>query len=88
MKKMYMNTDINTGTFPFLCKLAEQEYITPDMLYPYVDVHRHTQVTDFVMNICASGSNTPSEVFMDYADIYESKMVGGDKSSASESLAM
>lgn len=84
MKKMYMNIDINTGTFPFLCKLAEQEYITPDMLYPYVDVHRHTQVTDFVMNICASGSNTPSEIFMDYADIYESKIVGKDKSSASE----
>ncbi len=88
MKKMYMNTDINTGTFPFLCKLAEQEHITPDMLYPYVDVHRHTQITDFVMNICASGSNPPSDVWMDYADIYESNIVGEDKASASEKKAI
>lgn len=88
MKKMYMNTDIDTGTFPFLCKLAEQEEITPDMLYPYIDVHRHTQVTDFVMNICASGSNTPSEVWMDYADIYESNIVGKDKSSPSEKISI
>jgi len=84
MKKMYMNTDINTGTFPFLNKLNEQEKITPDMLYPYIDVHRHTQITDFVMNICAKGSSTPSDVFMDYADIYESMIIGTDRSDSEE----
>ncbi len=87
MKKMYMNTDINTGTFPFLNKLNEQEYITPEMLFPYVDVHRYTQITDFVMNVCAKGSNTPSDVFMDYADLYESQVIGTDKTEGGKSIA-
>ena len=70
MKKMYMNTDINTGTFPFLSKLAERDDITPAMLYPYVDVHKLTRTTDFVMNMFGQHSSTPSEVFSDYKDIF------------------
>ena len=68
---MYMNTDLNTGTYTFLSKLNEQKKITPDMLYPFVDVHRHTQVTDIVMNVCAGSSNTLSDVYLDYADFFE-----------------
>ena len=54
MKKMYMNMDINTSPFRFLDKLDEQEKITPEMLYPLIDVHRLTQITDFVINICSA----------------------------------
>jgi len=79
MKKMYTNVDVNTVTFPFLCKLNEQEHITPDMLYPFIDVYRHTQITDFVININAKWSCTPSDVFMDYADVYESLTIGGER---------
>ena len=71
MKKMYMNMDINTSPFRFLDKLDEQEKITPEMLYPFIDVHRLTQITDFVINICAVASTTKSDVFLDYADVYE-----------------
>ena len=76
MKKMYMNTDINTGTFPFFSKLAERDKITTPMLYPYIDVHRHTQITDFVINIFAQHSVSPSIVFSDYAVVYESAADG------------
>lgn len=71
MKKIYMNMDINTAPFRFLDKLCEQEKITPEMLYPFIDVHRLTQITDFVINICAVASMPKSDVFLDYADVYE-----------------
>ena len=77
MKRMYMNMDVNTVTFPFFAKLAEQKKITPDMLYPFIDVHRHTQVTDFVMNIFAQCSTASSDTQLDYEDIYEAALDGG-----------
>ena len=68
---------VNTVTFPFFAKLAEQKKITPDMLYPFIDVHRHTQVTDFVMNIFAQCSTASSDTQLDYEDIYEAALDGG-----------
>jgi hypothetical protein len=65
-----MNTDLNTGTFPFFHKLAQRDEITPAMLYPYVDVHRLSATTDFLVNIFCQFSATPSDVFADYSDVY------------------
>ena len=77
MKKMYMNTDVNTATFPFFDKVAEQKRITPEMLYPYIDVHRHTQITDFVINVFAQVSTSDTDFGVDYADIYEASSEEG-----------
>lgn len=69
MPRIYMNTDINTGTFPFYHKLAEREKITPAMLYPYVDVHRLTATTDFLVCTFCQFSASASDVFADYSDL-------------------
>lgn len=88
MKKLYVNTDVNSATFVFLCKLNEQEYITPEMLFPFVDINRLSQATDFVMNINAKWSNTKSETYFDYRDMYESTVVGGESQEASELIGL
>jgi len=39
--------------------------ITPAMLYPLIDVHRHTQIADFVINIFAQLSMSDTDQGID-----------------------
>ena len=79
MKKLYANIDINSVTFPFLEKLTEQEKITPDMLYPFIDVNRLTGVTDILLNVYCMFSSVKSDCLPDYVDIMENEDNWGDR---------
>ena len=51
MRRVYLNIDVNTTAIPFLNKVAKQKTVTPEMLYPYVDIYKETAVTDILFNI-------------------------------------
>ena len=60
MARLYMNIDINSYVCPFLNTVLEQENVYPEMLWPFVDVYRSTQVTDVLFDIFCQLSATPS----------------------------
>lgn len=84
MHRVYVNTDINTATFPFYHKLAERDDISPAMLYPYVDAHKLTATTDFLVCTFCQFSASASDVFADYADLVSA---GRNDTSAKDTLA-
>ena len=55
-----MNIDINSYICPFLDTVLEQENVYPEMLWPFVDIYRSTQVTDVLFDIFCQLSATPS----------------------------
>ena len=79
MKKLYVNVDINSKPFPFLEKLSEQERITEDMLYPFVDVYRLTGATDILINVYCMFSGVKSEFLPDYREIMAGRENWGDR---------
>lgn len=73
----YTNIDANTVSEPFLRKVCENEHVTEEMLYPYVDVYAGSQITDILINVYVQISMSDSDVFTDYADKYEAMQEQG-----------
>ena len=70
MKGIFLNIDINTVTFPFLSRVAAQERVTVEDLFPFVDQYENTQVTDLAFDIFCQISMTPSDAWSDVLDVY------------------
>jgi len=62
---LVVNIDINSVTFPFFAELGKKETLTEEDLYPMVDPHADTQVTDLVFDVFCQFSATPSDIMTD-----------------------
>ena len=72
-KPIYVNIDINSVTTPFLNKVSEEEPISEETLYPYMEQYANTGVTDILINIFCQYSATDSKIWTTYADKYLQK---------------
>ncbi len=75
--RFYTNIDTLSTTTPFLNRISEEENVTEEMLYPFVDIYNNTLITDVVLNIFGQISMTKSEIWNDFADKYEQKTENG-----------
>ena len=64
--RFYTNIDTLSTTTPFLNRISEEENITEEMLYPFVDIYNNTLITDVVLNIFGQISMTKSEIWNDF----------------------
>jgi len=76
-KPIYVNIDINSFTTPFLNKVSEEENISEESLYPYMEQYANTGVTDILIDIFCQYSATDSEFWTTYADKYLQKTENG-----------
>ena len=76
-KPIYVNIDINSVTTPFLNKASEQENISEETLYPYMEQYANSGVTDILIDIFCQYSATDSDVWTTYADKYLQKTENG-----------
>ena len=79
MQRMYINIDCNSVVDPFLHHVTENDNITKDMLYPFVDQYIGTCVTDLIFNNYCQSSITKSEVCEDFETKYNKEYENGIK---------
>ncbi len=77
-KKLFVNVDINSVTFPFLNALAGRETLTREDFYPFVDQYASTQVTDLLLDVFCQISVTPTGVMSFLPDLCDRKEMGGE----------
>ncbi len=78
-KGIFLNIDINTVTFPFLNRLCEQETVTEEDLYPFIDQYVGTQITDIALNVLCQVSVTPTEVMTWLPELLERDEIAGEE---------
>ena len=72
MTKVYVNIDINSANCPFICKVLDNNnYVSEEMLYPFVDIYKRTNTTDIMFNTIAQLSVTPSKHILSIYDIID-----------------
>lgn len=76
-RRFYTNIDINSVVTPFLNRVSEEENVSEELLYPFVDIYKDTLITDVLLNIFCQYSAAKSEIWSDYADKYEQKIENG-----------
>ena len=76
-RRFYTNIDINSVVTPFLNRVSEEENVSEELLYPFVDIYKDTRITDVILNIFCQYSAAKSEIWSDYADKYEQKIENG-----------
>ena len=76
-KPIYVNIDINSVTTPYLNKMSEEENITEETLYSYMDQYTNMGVTDILIDIFCQYSATDSDIWTTYADKYLQKTENG-----------
>ena len=76
-KPIYMNIDINSRTTPYLNKVSEEENISEETLYSYMDQYANSGITDILINVFCQYSATDSKIWTTYADKYLQKTENG-----------
>ena len=76
-RRIFVNIDINSVTTPFLNRVAENENVRKEDLYPFVDIYSGHGVTDLLFNVFCQFSTTDSKVFTDYRGKFEQKVENG-----------
>ena len=76
-RRFYTNIDINSVVTPFLNRVSEEEKVSEELLYPFVDIYKDTLITDVLLNIFCQYSAAKSEIWSDYADKYEQEIENG-----------
>ncbi len=76
-KGIVINYDLNTVTFPYLSQFLGRTSVSPEELYPVVDVYADSQVETVFFNTFCQFSLSPSKVWSTFEDRYQTKMENG-----------
>ena len=72
MSKVCVNIDISSANCPFIQKVLDNNnHVSEEMLYPFVDIYNRTDTTDIMFNTLAQLSVTPSKRILSIYDIID-----------------